>query len=415
MRYTIGMSIFNTLPKADPDPFFVLNDLFAKDSNQSKVNLGIGIYNDNAGKKPYLFSVVDELQEFVAQAKSKTLQAEYLPINGHKEFDLYAKELVFGDEISSSLGDKIGQIQSPGGTGALYLAAELLVKELKLSTIHMSEQTWANHRNIFGRSGATISYYPYQNKETNLLDIEEMLKYFSKIPDKSVILLHSSCHNPTGIDPTQAQWEKILDIAQSKKFILLFDNAYQGLGEGVEEDVYAIREAARRGLEFLVATSFSKSMSLYHHRTGVLSIVGNEVSLTANTLELIKAQIIRASYSNPPILGSFAAARILGDKDKKAAWIGELTSMRERISQMRSELVSGLIGKGIEASSLGFQKGMFSFTGLTKDEVLEARNQFGIYMTLDGRANIAGLNSNNIEYVVNAFSCIFQKRSKLAA
>lgn len=409
------MSMFDILPKAEPDPFFVLNDLYAKDTNASKVNLGIGIYHDDTGKKPYLPSVTTELHEFFTSAQSKALQAEYLPINGHKEFNALTKSLVFGEEIATKCGERIGQIQSPGGTAALFLAAELLIKELKLKTIHMSEQTWANHKNIFGRAGAHISFYPYQNKISNTLDFDAMCSYFLSLTEKSVILLHASCHNPTGIDPSHDQWKTILDIAQSKNFILLFDNAYQGLGDGVDEDAYPMREAARRNLEFLVATSFSKSMSLYHHRTGVLSIVSQDRSLTENTVELIKAQVIRASYSNPPILGAYIAANILSDDSKKSAWLNELSSMRIRVSRMRQELVQGLTSKGFDASSLGFQKGMFSFTGLTKEEVLSARNDSGIYMTLDGRANIAGLNPKNIGYVIDTLAKIFLTRNKIAA
>ena len=398
------VSFLSTLQEATPDPFFILNDLYSKDPKKEKVNIGIGIYRTEEGKTPLMSVFLDELVAFVERARAGEINAGYLGIEGLSAFRAEVPRLVLSDESRAIKEGRVQVIQSLGGTGGMFLGAKLLAQELSFKQVFVSDPTWSNHMNIFDRAGFQISTYPYRDIETNELAFDRMLSSIKEMPRGSVILFHPSCHNPTGIDPTEAQWAEILDLVHKQELFPFFDCAYQGLGEGVEEDVFPIRAADSMGLEFLVAVSFSKNLSLYQQRLGALMVVGNEKDALHNGVEVVKARVIRASYSNPPALGATGAAAIMLDDKKKQAWFLELKEIRDRLKDVRGKFVSALSKRGLASEHIAKQKGMFSYTGLSKTQVLELRDKYSIYMTTDGRANLAGLNSSNIDYVADAIS-----------
>lgn len=396
------VSFLSTLQEASPDPFFILNDLFSKDQRPEKVNLGIGIYRTEEGKTPLMNVFLDEVAAFVERARAGNINAGYLGIEGLEAFRAEIPRLILSSESRSLKEGRVQVIQSLGGTGGMFLGAKLLAQELSFKQVFVSDPTWTNHMNIFDRAGFQISTYPYRDVDTNELAFDRMLSAIKEMPRGSVILFHPSCHNPTGIDPTESQWAEILDLVHKQELFPFFDCAYQGLGEGVDEDVFPIRAADSMGLEFLVAVSFSKNLSLYQQRLGALMIVGNEKDSLNNGVETIKSRVIRASYSNPPALGAIGAANILSDEKKRALWLVELQGIRDRLKEMRQSFVRALAKRGLPSEHIAKQKGMFSFTGLNKTQVLELREKFGIYMTTDGRANLAGLNRQNIDYVADS-------------
>lgn len=400
------VSFLSTLQEATPDPFFILNDLYSKDPNKDKVNLGIGIYRTEDGKTPLMSVFLDELVEFVERARAGKINAGYLGIEGLGAFCAEVPRLVLSEESRSLKEGRVQVIQSLGGTGGMFLGAKLLAQELSFKQVFVSDPTWSNHMNIFDRAGFQISTYPYRDIETNELAFDRMLSAIKEMPRGSVILFHPSCHNPTGIDPSESQWAEILDLVHKQELFPFFDCAYQGLGEGIDQDVFPIRAADSMGLEFLVAVSFSKNLSLYQQRLGALMVIGNEKDALNKGVEIIKARVIRASYSNPPALGAIGAAAIMSDEKKKQTWLLELKVIRDRLKDVRSKFVSALSKRGLASEHIAKQKGMFSYTGLTKTQVLELRDKYSIYMTTDGRANLAGLNNLNIDYVADAiFEC----------
>lgn len=402
-------SFLSAIGEATPDPFFVLNDLFAKDSNPNKVNLGIGIFKAETGKTPFMNVFLDEVAAFLEDARALRVTAEYLPIQGLQGFLQSTAELVLTPQSKALKEGRVGMVQTVGGTGALFVGGELLCQEMGFKEIYMSDPTWVNHHNLFLRAGFTIRHYPYRNPATNRFDLDAMIVDLKKAPKNSVILLHAACHNPTGIDPTESDWKEILKVIAERGCIPFFDSAYQGLGKGIDEDAFAIRHAESLGLEFLVAVSYSKNMSMYRQRLGALFIVGNEAKAVQNGIELVKGKILRAAWSNPPSIGAMAVANILTNPQKKKLWLGELTEVRERIVKLRKEFIAQLEAKGIPVPSLVPQLGMFSFTGLSTPQVMSLREKFGIYMTNDGRVNLAGLSEKNLPYVTDAVAKVVKE------
>lgn len=401
MNSTIGalrMPYFNDIPQLPEDPILGLPILFAADPRPNKINLGIGAYKTAEGAPLVLASV----KKAEALLLRKHLNKEYLPIEGDPDFLRLSLQLLFGSDSSLLTSDRFFAAQSVGGASAIRIGAEFLAK-LVSKTIFISQPTWSNHKQIFERAGLSVGSYPYFNPQTRLLDYDGMCEAIRNMPSGSVILLHGCCHNPTGIDPTFSQWEELCELIKKQKMIPFFDMAYQGFGEGIDQDAQAIRHFAKEGHEMLVAYSFSKNFGLYGERVGFLTIIG----LSHEQIPKIGSQVrslIRANYSNPPLQGARIVSTILKSHELTVEWKIELHHMSDRIRQMRQALVAALMGKGSDRNlfALHDQKGLFSFCGLTIEQVQRLRKEKGIYTPNNGRINIAGLNIDNVSYLADA-------------
>jgi len=392
------MGFFDQVAREAADPILGLNAAFAADSRPSKVNLGVGAYK-TAELKPMVLSSVKKAEE---RLYSLDLNKEYLPITGDTVFVDHILDLIFGENSMLKAEERIFGAQSLGGTGALYIGGAFLLQEVT-KTIYLSDPTWANHRPLFDRIGFNIEQYPYYNRKDSTLDFDHLKESIKAMPSGSVILLHACCHNPTGLDPTFEQWQEISSLLKQQGIIPFFDFAYQGFGVGVEEDARVVRFFVQEGHEMLVAYSCSKCFGLYGERVGALFIVSRNKEITEKVSSKVK-KIIRTNYSNPPFHGAQIVKMILGVEELKHEWLAELNNMRERVVQMRKTLASGLLAKSRnrDFSFLNKQNGMFSFSGLRKDDVERLIVEYGIYMPNSGRINVAGLSLHNIDYVVDA-------------
>ncbi len=397
--------MLESLTMAPPDAILGLTEAFKKDTNPDKVNLGVGVYKDESGKTP-IFSAVSKAAQAVLD---KETDKGYLPIEGSPEYGKAVQELLFGagSEIVSS--GRAATAQAPGGTGALRVGAAFLKMLRPDATLWMSDETWANHPKIFATAGLEQKSFPYYNAETKTLEFEKMIETIGQIPEGDFILLQGACHNPTGLDPTPEQWEKIAKAVSSHKLMPLIDFAYQGLAQGLEEDAAGLRIMCANGGEALVASSFSKNFGLYKERVGALTIVGGDEESAAKALSHVKA-IIRANYSNPPSHGGAVAIEILSDPAMRAEWEAEVATMRERINEMRKLMVETLKAKGVEGdfSFIANQFGMFSYSGLTKEQVAALKEKYAIYIVGSGRINVAGLTPDNMDYVCGAIADVLK-------
>ena len=393
------MSLFDAVTLLPEDPILSLPIAYAADPCPNKVNLGVGSYKDAEGL-PVVLTAIKKAEPLIIQ---QNLTKEYLPIEGHPGFLKHSLALIFGKDCPQVNENEVFASQSVGGTSALRIGADFLVAQDKQRTLYLPDPTWANHKLIFNRAGLKMDYYPYYNDVRHSINFDEMIRAITQMPAGSVILLHACCQNPTGIDLTFSQWQELSTLLKKQKIIPFFDFAYQGFGLGIEEDAQAIRYFVKEGHEMFVATSFSKNMGLYGERVGMLSFVGNNKETVRNVSSHIK-QIIRASYSNPPLHGVRIAAKILSDPSLKQEWVDQLAVMRERIYEMRKTFVAGLLAKGVnkDFSFINKQKGIFSFIGLDRNQVSLLRQDFGIYMPANGRINVAGLNLKNMDYVIEA-------------
>ncbi|MCP5505560.1 MAG: aspartate/tyrosine/aromatic aminotransferase [Chlamydiales bacterium] len=392
------MSIFEVVKPLPPDPIFGLATRFKKDKNPNKVDLTVGIFRDeNLTTEP--LRSVKEAEKILLKIEEDKL---YLPISGDEAFIKEAQKLIFGEDYCKREGKTLYGVQTVGGTGGLRLGGEFLSREVT-KKVYLSNPTWPNHRGIFEACGMDIEVYPYYHSETHTLDFERMLDTLSKAPERSVVVLHGCCHNPTGCDPTDAQWKELSTFFLKNKLIPFFDFAYQGFGRGLEEDAWAIRHFASQGHEMFVAASYSKNFGLYGERIGCLSIIAKNEQLSQNLSTVVK-RLARVNYSNPPRHGAGIITTILQDAGLVEMWKGELDQMRERANQMKTELVEAL-QKQYGKDKFGFLKrryGLFSMLGIDEVQVNRMMDEYGVYLTKSGRINLTGLNENNLSYVIEA-------------
>ncbi|QYJ80446.1 amino acid aminotransferase [Shewanella acanthi] len=393
--------IFSQVELAPADPILGLTDAFKADPRHDKVNLGVGIYKDEAGLTPVLLSVKKAEALLLDQEKTKN----YLGIEGVQTYNRVVQELLFGEGSDLVVSGRAATAQAPGGTGALRIAAEFLVRNTPSRTVWVSNPTWANHQNIFETAGLTVKEYGYYNASAHDIDFDAMMTDLANAQAGDIILLHGCCHNPTGIDLTIEQWALIAELCSSKQLVPLFDFAYQGFGAGIEEDAAGLRLVASKVPELLVANSFSKNFGLYNERIGAVTVVAQDADQAVRAFSQIK-RTIRANYSNPPAHGALIVSTILSDAGLKAQWVQELTEMRERIAEMRTLFVQSLKDEGVtqDFSFISRQNGMFSFSGLDKAQVTRLKEEFGIYIVGSGRISVAGMTKANMPAICKAIA-----------
>ncbi|MDM0044047.1 amino acid aminotransferase [Variovorax dokdonensis] len=395
------MSIFTAVEMAPRDPILGLNEQYAADTNPNKVNLGVGVYYDDNGKLPLL--------ECVKAAEADMMKAPsargYLPIDGIAAYDNAVKGLVFGADSEPVKSGRVATIQAIGGTGGLKVGADFLKKVNPDAKVLISDPSWENHRALFTNAGFNVEAYPYYDAEKRGVNFDGMLEALGSAASGTIVVLHACCHNPTGYDLTPDQWDQVIGVVRAKHLVPFLDMAYQGFGYGIAEDGAVIGKFVAAGLSFFVSTSFSKSFSLYGERVGALSVLCADKDEAARVLSQLKIAI-RTNYSNPPIHGGAVVAAVLGDPARRAVWEKELAEMRERIKAMRHKLVDGLKAAGVQRdmSFITQQIGMFSYSGLTKDQMVTLRNEYGVYGTDTGRMCVAALNSKNIDYVCQSIA-----------
>jgi len=390
------MSMFSAVEMAPRDPILGLNEQFNADPNPAKVNLGVGVYYDDDGKLPLL--------ECVQAAEKQMMQAPkargYLPIDGIAAYDAAVQRLVFGADSEPVKSGRVATVQAIGGTGGLKVGADFLKYLNSDAKVLISDPSWENHRALFTNAGFKVESYPYYDAATRGINFAGMLAALSSAPAGTIVVLHACCHNPTGYDITPAQWDEVITAVKARNLVAFLDMAYQGFGQGIAEDGAVIGKFVAAGLNFFVSTSFSKSFSLYGERVGALSVLCATREEADRVLSQLKI-VIRTNYSNPPIHGGMVVAMVLGTPELRGIWEQELAGMRVRIKAMRQKLVDGLKAAGVkqDMSFITAQIGMFSYSGLTKDQMVRLRNEFGVYGTDTGRMCVAALNSKNIDYV----------------
>ena len=395
------MSLFSAVEMAPRDPILGLNEQYAADKNPAKVNLGVGVYYDDSGKLP-LLQCVRAAEKLMSDAPAPR---GYLPIDGIAAYDAAVKSLVFGADSEVVTSGRVATIQAIGGTGGLKVGADFLKRLNPNAKVMISDPSWENHRALFTNAGFTVESYPYYDAAKRGINFDGMLASIKAAAPGTIVLLHACCHNPTGYDITAAQWDEVVAAVKAGDLVAFLDMAYQGFGHGIAEDGVAIGKFTAAGLNFFVSTSFSKSFSLYGERVGALSVLCQSKEEADRVLSQLKIAI-RTNYSNPPIHGGAVVAAVLNTPELRAMWEKELGEMRVRIKQMRTMLVEKLKAAGVQQdmSFITTQIGMFSYSGLTKDQMVRLRNEFGIYGTDTGRMCVAALNSKNIDYVCAAIA-----------
>jgi aromatic-amino-acid transaminase len=395
------MSLFTAVEMAPRDPILGLNEQFAADTNPNKVNLGVGVYFDDNGKLPLL----DCVQSAEKAMMDKPTARGYLPIDGIAAYDAAVKSLVFGADSEPVTSGRVATVQGIGGTGGLKIGADFLKKVSPNAKVMISDPSWENHRALFTNAGFQVDSYAYYDAEKRGVNFDGMLASLNSAAAGTIVVLHACCHNPTGYDITAAQWDQVIAVVKAKNLTPFLDMAYQGFGHGIKEDGAVIGKFVASGLNFLVSTSFSKSFSLYGERVGALSVVCTDKEECGRVLSQLKI-VIRTNYSNPPIHGGAVVAAVLANPEWRATWEKELGEMRIRIKAMRQKLVDGLKAAGVkqDMSFITTQIGMFSYSGLNKDQMVRLRSEFGVYGTDTGRMCVAALNSKNIDYVCQAIA-----------
>jgi aspartate aminotransferase/aromatic-amino-acid transaminase len=394
------MNLFEQVTAAPPDPILGLSEAFRNDPNPDKINLTVGVYQDETGVSPVLESVKEAEQRLAQASNSKS----YLPINGHPGYLGHAQALVFGEGNEMIQTGCIASVHTPGGTGGLRLAGDFVRQCLGKRTIWVSNPTWANHQGIFSKSDLDISTYPYYDSESHGLNLAGMITVLEDIPENDVVLFHACCHNPTGVDPTAEDWETIAKVCKERRLLPVIDFAYQGFSTGWVDDAVAIRAFSEYGMEFLVCSSFSKNFGLYQDRVGALHVVAKNADEAGRILSQLKV-LVRTNYSNPPAHGSGIVTTILNDLDLRLQWDEELKAMRIRINSVRAKFVEELAKAGAgDFSFIGQQKGMFSFSGLSPEIVSELKEKYSIYLVKSGRINVAGINDRNIGRLCSAIA-----------
>ena len=395
------MSLFSAVEMAPRDPILGLNEQFAADQNPAKVNLGVGVYFDENGKLPLLACVQAAEKALMDTPKPRG----YLPIDGIAAYDNGVKALVFGADSDVVKQGRVATVQALGGTGGLKIGADFLKKLNPNAKVLISDPSWENHRALFTQAGFDVGTYRYYDAATRRLNFDGMLADLKAAAPATVVVLHACCHNPTGYDLTPDQWAQVIEVVKAGKLTAFLDMAYQGFADGITEDGAVVGKFVAAGLDVFVSTSFSKSFSLYGERVGALSVVCASKEEADKVLSQLKI-MIRTNYSNPPTHGGAVVAMVLGDAKLRAQWEEELAGMRKRIKAMRQALVDGLKAAGVkqDMSFITTQVGMFSYSGLSKDQMVRLRDEFGVYGTDTGRMCVAALNENNIGYVCESIA-----------
>jgi aromatic-amino-acid transaminase len=398
-------STFEGVELAPRDPIIGLTEAFVADPRAAKVNLGVGVYCDDNGKIPLLRAVREAERARVEAGVPRG----YLPIEGMAAYDAAVQKLLFGAESPLIAAGRLVTAQALGGTGALKIGADFLKRIKPDAQVLISDPSWENHRALFEGAGFRVGTYPYYDAATRSLNFAGMCAALRAAPAGTIVALHACCHNPTGVDLDPAQWKEVAAISKSQGLVPMLDIAYQGFAAGVEADAAAVRLFADEGLSFFVASSFSKSFSLYGERVGALTIVTGSGDESARVLSQLK-RVIRTNYSNPPTHGGSIVAAVLADPKLRALWEEELAEMRNRIKAMRKALVDGVKARGVagDYSYVLRQNGMFSYSGLTPAQVDRLRDEFGIYAMSTGRVCVAALNSKNIDYVCDALAAVLR-------
>lgn len=397
------MSRFNTLEVAPPDAILGLTEAFLKDSNPEKINLSVGVYQNEAGETPVLATVKQAEERLLREEKTKS----YLPISGSASYGRAVQQLILGPQHPVVQAGRVATVQTPGGTGALRVAADFLQSRFSGIRIWCSQPTWANHPSVFQAAGLKVETYPYLNASAHQLDLDPMLAALDQMAAGDVVLLHGCCHNPTGIDPTPEQWKQITDRVVQRKLVPLIDFAYQGFADGLEPDAAGLRTLCEAVDEALIASSYAKNFALYRERVGALLAIGQDAETTTAVLSHLK-QCVRTNYSNPPAHGALIVDTILNDSGLRGQWEQEVCQMRDRINGTRRLFVQTMQKHAPDRdfSFIERQRGMFSFSGLTGEQVARLKKEYSIYIVGSGRINVAGITPSNIERLCQAIASV---------
>lgn len=399
----MNASVLQSLEMAPKDPILGVTETFNADTNPNKVNLGVGVYCDDEGKVPVLESVRRAEQKLA----ETPLPRNYLPIDGLQAYDRAVQRLVFGDDSEAVRAGRIVTVQTLGGTGGLKVGADLLRRINPAAGLWISDPSWENHRALFEYAGYTVNAYPYYHAPSHGVDFDRMIGALETLPAGSVTVLHACCHNPTGVDLSAEQWERVIQAVNARGLVPFLDLAYQGFADGIDADAYAVRRFTEACPVVFVSTSFSKSLSLYGERVGALSVATRDADEAARVLSHLK-RVIRTNYSNPPTHGGQTVAMVLTTPELRTLWERELGGMRDRIKLMRRELVEKIraIRADFDFSFVVRQRGMFSYSGLSREQVLRLRKEHSVYAIESGRICVAALNSRNIDYVARAVASV---------
>lgn len=405
MNAPLSASLLSAVELAPRDPILGVTETYNADANPKKVNLGVGVYNDDTGKLPVL-DCVKRAEHVMAE---KNAPRGYLPIDGIPAYDRAVQGLLFGADSEVIRSGRAVTLQALGGTGGLKIGADFLRRFAPGSQVWISDPSWENHRALFEGAGFVVNHYAYYDAASRGLDFAAMIASLERIPAGGIVVLHACCHNPTGIDPDAAQWGRIIEVVRTRGLVPFLDIAYQGFADGTEADAAVVRRFAATPGPLFVSSSFSKSFSLYGERVGALSVVATDKDEATRVLSQVK-RVVRANYSNPPTHGGEIVAQVLGTTELRALWEAELAMMRNRIKLMRAELVERLheLMPGRDFSYMLTQRGMFSYSGLSKAQVQRLRDEFSIYAVDTGRICVAALNSRNVDYVAHAIATVLK-------
>ena len=394
--------MFERIERVPGDAILGLIEAYQKDSNPQKVDLGVGVYRDDQGRTPVLAAVKKAEEQLFQNEATKS----YIGSHGDTRYTEAVTRMVVGENSAALGAGRISTTQTPGGTGALRLAADVMKAHLSGRAIWLSDPTWPNHPAIFDAAGLEVKRYPYVNAD-NRLDFEAMLAALKEVPEGDIVLLHACCHNPTGFDLCEAQWREILEVVKSRGLLPLIDFAYQGFGDGLDQDAFGVRLFVEALDEMLITTSCSKNFGLYRERTGSLMVLAADEEQMQNVRTQV-AIAARENYSTPPSHGAAVVAEILGSQALTDQWKQELADMRGRINGLRSDFVAAFRPHGLEErfAFIAEQRGMFSYTGLTPEQVDRLRDEYGIYMVRSGRANVAGFSQENLPYLAKAVAAV---------
>ena len=397
--------MFEKMEMAPRDAILGLTEAYDRNPSREKINLGVGVYKNADGRTP-IFKCVKLAEEALLEQQATK---SYLYIEGTAGFGECVRKLVFGVDHEIVGSGLVATAQTPGGTGGLRVAGDFIRKMLPGAKVWVSDPTWANHKNIFGAAGLEVCSYPYYDREKKKLAFDEMLAALGKVPAGDIVLFHACCHNPCGMDPSPDQWRKLAELTAKRKVLPLFDFAYQGLGDGLDEDAVGLRMFVEPGRDILVVSSFSKNFGLYNERVGALTVVGETADATQRAFGHVRA-CIRANYSNPPAHGSAIVTKVLTDPQLYRQWVNEVAVMRNRINGMREMFVSSLVAKGVKQdfSFILSQRGMFSFSGLTREQVSILREKYAIYIVGSGRINMAGMTQHNMNRLCEAIAHVLE-------
>jgi aspartate/tyrosine/aromatic aminotransferase len=392
-------TMFDAVELAPVDPILGLTDAFKSDPNPAKINLGVGIYQDAEGRAPILAAVKEAERRGIAAQTTKS----YLPITGDPVYGQCVQDLIFGAEHEIISSGRALTAHTPGGTGALRVVGDYLHRVHPGAAIWLSDPTWANHKSVFAAAGLEIKTYPYFDRAANALAFDRFIEALGQVPAGDIVLLHGACHNPTGVDPTAAQWSQVAELLAQRGVVPLVDFAYQGFGAGIAEDAVGLRTLCRPGGELIICSSYSKNFGLYRDRVGALTLVAGNKDAAQRAFSHVKVAI-RSNYSNPAGHGAAIVTTILGDAELRIRWQDEVAQMRSRINAMRDLFVETLATKGVKGdySFIRKQNGMFSFSGLTKDQVNRLRQEHSIYIVGSGRINVAGITASNVDRLCEA-------------